>query len=159
MKFQLKDNINFLKKIKEENKKIVFTNGCFDILHVGHVRYLSKAKKLGNILIVGLNSDKSVKKLKGDNRPINIFEDRATLLASLRFVDLVIIFEEKTPENLIKKIKPDILVKGGDYNIEDIVGYKTVIENGGEVKVLGFHEGYSSSNYINKIKKTLTWLS
>jgi len=153
MKFQLKDNINFLKKIKEENKKIVFTNGCFDILHVGHVRYLSKAKKLGNILIVGLNSDKSVKKLKGDNRPINIFEDRATLLASLRFVDLVIIFEEKTPENLIKKIKPDILVKGGDYNIEDIVGYKTVIENGGEVKVLRFHEGYSSSNYINKIKK------
>ena len=153
MKFQLKDNINFLKKIKEENKKIVFTNGCFDILHVGHVRYLSKAKKLGNILIVGLNSDKSVKKLKGDNRPINIFEDRATLLASLRFVDLVIIFEEKTPENLIKKIKPDILVKGGDYNIEDIVGYKTVIENGGEVKVLGFQDGYSSSNYINKIKK------
>ena len=153
MKFQLKDNINFLKKIKEENKKIVFTNGCFDILHVGHVRYLSKAKKLGNILIVGLNSDKSVKKLKGDNRPINIFEDRATLLTSLRFVDLVIIFEEKTPENLIKKIKPDILVKGGDYNIEDIVGYKTVIENGGEVKVLRFHEGYSSSNYINKIKK------
>ena len=153
MKFQLKDNINFLKKIKEENKKIVFTNGCFDILHVGHIRYLSKAKKLGNILIVGLNSDKSVKKLKGDNRPINIFEDRATLLASLRFVDLVIIFEEKTPENLIKKIKPDILVKGGDYDIEDIVGYKTVIENGGEVKVLGFQDGYSSSNYINKIKK------
>ena len=153
MKFQLKDNINFLKKIKEENKKIVFTNGCFDILHVGHVRYLSKAKKLGNILIVGLNSDKSVKKLKGDNRPINIFEDRATLLASLRFVDLVIIFEEKTPENLIKKIKPDILVKGGDYDIKDIVGYKTVIENGGEVKVLGFQDGYSSSNYINKIKK------
>ena len=153
MKFQLKDNINFLKKIKEENKKIVFTNGCFDILHVGHVRYLSKAKKLGNILIVGLNSDKSVKKLKGDNRPINIFEDRATLLASLRFVDLVIIFEEKTPENLIKKIKPDILVKGGDYDIKDIVGYKTVIENGGEVKVLEFQDGYSSSNYINKIKK------
>jgi len=153
MKFQLKDNINFLKKIKEENKKIVFTNGCFDILHVGHIRYLSKAKKLGNILIVGLNSDKSVKKLKGDNRPINIFEDRATLLASLRFVDLVIIFEEKTPENLIKKIKPDILVKGGDYNIEDIVGYKTVIENGGEIKVLRFHDGYSSSNYINKLKK------
>lgn len=153
MKFQLKDNINFLKKIKEENKKIVFTNGCFDILHVGHVRYLSKAKKLGNILIVGLNSDKSVKKLKGDNRPINIFEDRAMLLSSLRFVDLVIIFEEKTPENLIKKIKPDILVKGGDYDIKDIVGYKTVIENGGEVKVLGFQDGYSSSNYINKIKK------
>ena len=153
MKFQLKDNINFLKKIKEENKKIVFTNGCFDILHVGHVRYLSKAKKLGNILIVGLNSDQSVKKLKGDNRPINIFEDRAMLLSSLRFVDLVIMFEEKTPENLIKKIKPDILVKGGDYDIKDIVGYKTVIENGGEVKVLGFQDGYSSSNYINKIKK------
>ena len=153
MKFQLKDNINFLKKIREDNKKIVFTNGCFDILHVGHVRYLSKAKKLGNILIVGLNSDQSVKKLKGDNRPINIFEDRAMLLSSLRFVDLVIMFEEKTPENLIKKIKPDILVKGGDYDIKDIVGYKTVIENGGEVKVHGYKDGYSSSNYINKIKK------
>ena len=106
-----------------------------------------------NILIVGLNSHESVKKLKGDDRPINTFEDRAMLLSSLRFVDLVIIFEEQTPENLIKEIKPDILVKGGDYDPKDIIGYKTVIENGGQVKVLGFHDGYSSSNYINKIKK------
>ena len=153
MKFLLKDNTSFLRKAVEKGKKIVFTNGCFDIIHVGHIRYLSKAKKLGNILIVGLNSDESVKKLKGDDRPINTFEDRAMLLSSLRFVDLVIIFEEQTPENLIKEIKPDILAKGGDYDPKDIIGYKTVIENGGQVKVLGFHDGYSSSNYINKIKK------
>ena len=153
MKFLLKDNTSFLRKAFEKCKKIVFTNGCFDMPHVGHIRYLSKAKKLGNILIVGLNSDESVKKLKGDDRPINTFEDRAMLLSSLRFVDLVIIFEEQTPENLIKEIKPDILVKGGDYDPKDIIGYKTVIENGGQVKVLGFHDGYSSSNYINKIKK------
>ena len=136
-----------------DGKKIVFTNGCFDIIHVGHIRYLSKAKELGDILIVGLNSDESVKKLKGDNRPINSFEDRAILLSSLRFVDSVIMFKEQTPDNLIKKIVPDILVKGGDYKLEDIVGYQTVIENGGQVKTLSFYDGYSSSNYINKIKK------
>ena len=153
MKFLLKDNIDFLNSLRVDGKKIVFTNGCFDIIHVGHIRYLSKAKELGDILIVGLNSDESVKKLKGDNRPINSFEDRAILLSSLRFVDSVIIFKEQTPDNLIKKIVPDILVKGGDYKLEDIVGYQTVIENGGQVKTLSFYDGYSSSNYINKIKK------
>ena len=153
MKFLLKENLDFLNTLKEDGKKIVFTNGCFDIIHVGHIRYLSKAKELGDILIVGLNSDESVKKLKGDNRPINSFEDRAILLSSLRFVDSVIMFKEQTPDNLIKKIVPDILVKGGDYKLEDIVGYQTVIENGGQVKTLSFYDGYSSSNYINKIKK------
>ena len=153
MKFLLKDNIDFLNSLRVDGKKIVFTNGCFDIIHVGHIRYLSKAKELGDILIVGLNSDKSVKKLKGDNRPINSFEDRAILLSSLRFVDSVIMFKEQTPDNLIKQIVPDILVKGGDYKLEDIVGYQTVIENGGQVKTLSFYDGYSSSNYINKIKK------
>jgi|TARA_B100001741_G_scaffold109697_1_gene90295 rfaE bifunctional protein nucleotidyltransferase chain/domain len=153
MKFLLKDNIDFLNSLRVDGKKIVFTNGCFDIIHVGHIRYLSKAKELGDILIVGLNSDESVKKLKGDNRPINSFEDRAILLSSLRFVDSVIMFKEQTPDNLIKKIVPDILVKGGDYKLEDIVGYQTVIENGGQVKTLSFYDGYSSSNYINKIKK------
>ena len=149
----MKDNIDFLNSLRVDGKKIVFTNGCFDIIHVGHIRYLSKAKELGDILIVGLNSDESVKKLKGDNRPINSFEDRAILLSSLRFVDSVIMFKEQTPDNLIKKIVPDILVKGGDYKLEDIVGYQTVIENGGQVKTLSFYDGYSSSNYINKIKK------
>ena len=153
MKFLLKDNIVFLNSLRVDGKKIVFTNGCFDIIHVGHIRYLSKAKELGDILIVGLNSDESVKKLKGDNRPINSFEDRAILLSSLRFVDSVIMFKELTPDNLIKQIVPDILVKGGDYKLEDIVGYQTVIENGGQVKTLSFYDGYSSSNYINKIKK------
>ena len=153
MQFLLKDNIDIIKKIKVERKKIVFTNGCFDLLHVGHIRYLSQAKKLGNFLIIGLNSDRSVKNLKGKDRPINSFEDRATLLLALNSVDLVIKFEEKTPENLIKEIVPDILVKGGDYNIEDIVGYHTVVQNGGQVKTLSFYDDYSSTNYINKINK------
>ena len=153
MRFLLKDNIEIINRIKAERKKIVFTNGCFDLLHVGHIRYLAQAKKLGNFLIIGLNSDSSVKELKGEDRPINSFEDRATLLSAIKSVDLVIMFEEQTPENLIKDIVPDILVKGGDYNIEDIVGYQTVIQNGGQVKTLSFYDGYSSTNYINKIKK------
>ena len=153
MKFLLKNNYSIINKIKSEGKKIVFTNGCFDLLHVGHIKYLSQAKDLGDILIIGLNSDKSVKKLKGNNRPINSFEDRAKLLAALKSVDLVIKFEEQTPENLIKEIIPDVLVKGGDYDIKEIVGYQTVIDNGGQVKTLSFYDGYSSTNYIDKINK------
>ena len=153
MQFLLKDNIEIINRIKADRKKIVFTNGCFDLLHVGHIRYLAQAKRLGDFLIIGLNSDSSVKELKGVDRPINSFEDRATLLSAIESVDLVIMFEEQTPENLIKDIVPDILVKGGDYNIEDIVGYHTVIQNGGQVKTLSFYDGYSSTNYINKIKK------
>ena len=153
MQFLLKDNIEIINRIKAERRKIVFTNGCFDLLHVGHIRYLAQAKKLGDFLIIGLNSDSSVKELKGEDRPINSFEDRATLLSAIESVDLVIMFEEQTPENLIKDIVPDILVKGGDYNIEDIVGYQTVMQNGGQVKTLSFYDGYSSTNYINKIKK------
>tara|TARA_B100000427_G_C15509604_1_gene595595 strand:- start:789 stop:1253 length:465 start_codon:yes stop_codon:yes gene_type:complete len=153
MKFLMKENREIIEKIKAQRKKIVFTNGCFDLLHVGHIRYLFEAKQLGDILIVGLNSDKSVREIKGQNRPINSFEDRAILLSALDSVDLVIMFEEQTPENLIKRIVPDILVKGGDYKIEDIVGHQTVIENGGKVKTLNFHEGYSSTRYANKINK------
>lgn len=153
MQFLLKDNIKIINRIKAERKKIVFTNGCFDLLHVGHIRYLAQAKKLGDYLIIGLNSDSSVKELKGEDRPINSFEDRATLLLAIEPVDLVVMFEEQTPKNLIKDIVPDILVKGGDYNIEDIVGYQIVIQNGGQVKTLSFYDGYSSTNYINKIKK------
>ena len=153
MQFLLKNNIEIINRTKDERKKIVFTNGCFDLLHVGHIRYLAQAKRVGDFLIIGLNSDSSVKKLKGKDRPINSFEDRATLLSAIESVDLVIMFEEQTPENLIKDIVPDILVKGGDYNIEDIVGYQTVMQNGGQVKTLSFYDGYSSTNYINKIKK------
>ena len=153
MRFLLKDNIEIINRIKAERKKIVFTNGCFDLLHVGHVRYLAQAKKLGDFLIIGLNSDSSVKAVKGEDRPINSFEDRATLLSAIESVDSVIMFEEQTPENLIKDIVPDILVKGGAYNIEGIVGYQTVMQNGGQVKTLSFYDGYSSTNYINKIKK------
>tara|TARA_B100002019_G_scaffold34873_1_gene28948 strand:- start:470 stop:934 length:465 start_codon:yes stop_codon:yes gene_type:complete len=153
MQFLFKDNIEIINRIKADRKKIVFTNGCFDLLHVGHIRYLAQAKRLGDFLIIGLNSDSSVKELKGKDRPINSFEDRATLLSAIESVDLVIMFEEQTPENLIKDIVPDILVKGGDYNIEDIVGYQTVMQNGGQVKTLSFYDGYSSTNYINKIKK------
>ena len=152
MQFLLKDNIEIINRIKADRRKIVFTNGCFDLLHVGHIRYLAQAKKLGDFLIIGLNSDSSVKELKGEDRPINSFEDRATLLSAIESVDLVIMFEEQTPENLIKDIVPDILVKGGDYNIEDIIGYQTVMQNGGQVKTLSFYDGYSSTNYINKIK-------
>ena len=153
MQFLLKDNIEIINRIKAKRKKIVFTNGCFDLLHVGHIRYLAQAKRLGDFLIIGLNSDSSVKELKGEDRPINSFEDRASLLSAIESVDLVVMFEEQTPENLIKDIVPDILVKGGDYNIKDIVGYQTVMQNGGQVKTLSFYDGYSSTNYINKIKK------
>ena len=153
MKFLLKENLNAINNLKSEKKKIVFTNGCFDLLHVGHIRYLSNAKKLGDFLIVGLNSDESVKILKGQNRPINQFEDRAMLLSALRSVDLVIMFEEQTPENLINKVVPNVLVKGGDYDIKDIAGYHTVIKNGGKVRTLDFYKGYSSTNYIKKINK------
>ena len=153
MQFLLKDNIEIINRIKAERKKIVFTNGCFDLLHVGHIRYLAQAKKLGDFLIIGLNSDSSVKELKGEDRPINSFEDRATLLSAIESVDLVIMFEEQTPENLINKIVPDVLVKGGDYDIEDIAGYHTVIKNGGKVRTLDFYKGYSSTNYIKKINK------
>ena len=153
MKFLLNENLNTIDNLKSEKKKIVFTNGCFDLLHVGHIRYLSNAKKLGDFLIVGLNSDESVKILKGQNRPINKFEDRAMLLSALRSVDLVIMFEEQTPENLINKVVPNVLVKGGDYDIEDIAGYHTVIKNGGKVRTLDFYKGYSSTNYIKKINK------
>lgn len=134
-----------------QDVKIVFTNGCFDILHAGHVDYLFNAAQLGDILVVGLNTDNSVKRLKGENRPINKEYDRATLLASLYFVDYVVMFDEDTPLELIKKIKPQVLVKGGDYKVEDVVGADFVKKSGGEVIILPFKDGYSSSSIISKI--------
>lgn len=139
------------REIRLKNKKIIFTNGCFDIIHPGHIHILSKAKSLGDILVVGLNSDLSVKKLKGDKRPLVSEDDRSRVLLSLRFVDYVIIFNELTPLKVIKKIKPDFLVKGGDYNENDIVGSDFVKAYGGQVEIIKFLDGYSSSNYIDNL--------
>lgn len=134
-------------------KKIVFTNGCFDILHHGHLDLLAKAADLGNVLIVGLNTDQSVKRLKGPERPINHEQDRAFQLASLLCVDAVYHFDEDTPAKLIETINPDVLVKGGDYTIDKIVGAGYVIANGGRVEIIPFVEGYSTSSLIANIKK------
>lgn len=137
------------KEIRNEEYNVVFTNGCFDVLHRGHITYLAAARDLGDCLVVGLNSDASVKRLKGENRPINNEKDRALLLAALSFVDYIIIFEEDTPKNLIEQVQPDILVKGGDYKIEDIVGADFVQSHGGEVLTIEFVDGYSSTKIIN----------
>lgn len=149
----LHSNINGLVDIlRENNQKIVFTNGCFDLLHPGHVDYLAKAKAFGDVLMVGLNSDASVQTLKGEQRPINKVMDRLKMLAALEAVDFVIIFEEDTPLKLIQKIKPDYLVKGGDYSMDNIVGSDFINENGGKVEIIPFLNGYSSSELIEKIK-------
>jgi len=133
-------------------KKIVFTNGVFDILHPGHIALLCKAASFADMLIVGVNSDASVKRLKGEERPVNNEQSRALLLASLLMVDAVVIFEEDTPLELIKSIMPDVLVKGGDYTIDTIVGSKEVIENGGEVKIVPIKQGFSTTSTIKKFK-------
>lgn len=138
---------------KKNGSKVVFTNGVFDLIHIGHITYLSKAAEQGDKLIIGLNADSSVKRIKGESRPINDQNSRATLLASFFFVDAVIIFEEDTPLNLISALLPDILIKGADYSIENIVGAKEVMANGGEVKTITFVDGYSSTSIINRIKE------
>jgi len=145
-----KDTLEFLKK--NEGKRIVFTNGCFDILHMGHVDYLNEAKSLGDLLVVGLNSDASVRRLKGSDRPINNEEDRKAMLLNLRSVDCVQIFDEETPLTIIKKINPKILVKGGDWKVEQIVGHEFVLSNGGQVMSLKFKDGYSTSNIIKLVQ-------
>jgi D-glycero-beta-D-manno-heptose 1-phosphate adenylyltransferase len=134
-------------------KKIVFTNGCFDIVHLGHIDYLSKAADLGDILLVGLNTDQSVRRIKGSGRPINDESARAKLLASFFFVSGVVMFEEDTPYELISVVKPDVLVKGSDYRAEDIVGYDIVTQHGGKVITLDFLPGYSTTAIANKLTK------
>jgi len=134
------------------NNQIVFTNGCFDILHKGHAEYLIKAAEYGNRLIIGLNSDASVKRLKGNDRPYNTFYDRAFLLASMHVCDAVVGFDENTPLVLIQMVNPDFLVKGGDYNAEEIVGYDHVIQAGGNVCVVPFSVGLSTTSLAEKIK-------
>ena len=138
--------------LKLHQQKIVFTNGCFDVLHFGHVRYLLEARKLGDLLVIGLNSDASVRRLKGPSRPINGEKERAFVLAALAFVDYIILFEEDTPENLIKVVQPDVLVKGGDYDLDQIVGADFVKANGGTVTTVPFVEGYSSTHIIEQLK-------
>lgn len=135
------------------NKKIIFTNGCFDLLHAGHVDYLNHAANYGNKLVIGLNSDESVSKLKGPNRPVNSLKHRTMVLSSLHYVDAVVEFNEDTPLNLIQQIKPDILVKGADYQIENIVGADFVLKNGGEVHLIPFLDGFSSSLLMRKINQ------
>lgn len=137
---------------KRHGQKIVFTNGCFDVLHFGHVHYLLQAKKLGDILVIGLNSDDSVRRLKGPRRPINGENERALVLAALVCVDYVTLFEEDTPEELIKVVRPDVLVKGGDYTLDNIVGADFVTQNGGTVTTIPFVEGFSSTRIIEKLK-------
>jgi D-beta-D-heptose 7-phosphate kinase/D-beta-D-heptose 1-phosphate adenosyltransferase len=144
------DEISLItKELKNKDKKIIFTNGCFDILHVGHVKYLEKTKSFGEILILGLNSDESVQRLKGVNRPINSQNDRAYILASLEVIDYVVIFDDDTPLNLIKLIQPDILVKGGDYEGKKIVGQDIAKE----VKLVKFIDGKSTTKTIERMQK------
>ncbi|AYL95265.1 D-glycero-beta-D-manno-heptose 1-phosphate adenylyltransferase [Mucilaginibacter celer] len=145
----LPEQINFWRSAKS---KIVFTNGVFDLVHRGHLSYLAAAARLGDRLIVGINSDLSVKRIKGPERPINDQQSRAALLASLFYVDLVVVFDNDDPLSLITQVKPDILVKGADYRVEDIVGCKEVLAYGGEVKLIQFIEGHSSTLLIDKIR-------
>ena len=136
---------------RKESRKLVFTNGCFDILHSGHVRYLQTAASFGYILLLGLNSDSSVRNLKGPRRPILTQDDRAYLLSAIEAIDFIVIFDEETPARLIQSVNPDVLVKGGDYFPEDVVGYDTVTENGGCVKIVPYIEGKSTSGIVNSI--------
>ena len=147
---ELKRIVNRLKK---KDKKIVFTNGCFDILHPGHIYYLKDAKKKGDRLILGLNSDSSVRKLKGKGRPLIPEGERAEILSNLESVDYISIFHEETPERLIREISPDVLVKGGDYRRKEVVGRKFVEEKGGKVIIIPLLKGYSTTTLIKKIKK------
>lgn len=147
-----KEELNcILSEWRFHNEKIVFTNGCFDVLHYGHIEYLAKAASIGSKLILGVNTDASVKKLKGEKRPINSEKARALTLAALVFVDKVVFFEEDTPLELIRQVQPDVLVKGGDYRPEEIVGYEVVKAKGGEILTLDFVKGYSTTEILEKI--------
>ena len=147
----IKEILKIRDSLKQKGKKIVFTNGCFDILHAGHVDYLKKAKECGDVLIVGLNSDSSVRKNKGENRPIVTQNERSYILKNLKSVDYVVLFEEDTPINLIEKILPDVLVKGSDWKIDEIVGKDIVENNGGEVKNIDLVAMQSTTEIIKKV--------
>ena len=156
----IKSKIYTLSELVEQSKiwrgkgeKIVFTNGCFDLVHRGHVEVLANTADLGDRLIIGLNSDSSIQKLKGENRPIIDQNSRAILLASLQFIDAIVLFSEDTPQKLIETIVPDILAKGGDYRVEEIAGHELVLENGGSVILVPFIDGLSTTNIVDKIKQ------
>jgi rfaE bifunctional protein nucleotidyltransferase chain/domain len=142
-----------LMRWRKFSKKVAFTNGCFDILHAGHIHSLMQAASFADVLIVGLNSDTSTKRLKGDNRPVNNEQNRALLLASLVMVDAVVLFDDDTPFELITSVMPDVLVKGGDYTVDTIVGAKEVIANGGTVEIIPLVEGLSTTSLIQKIER------
>lgn len=144
--------LSLIQKLKTEGKSIIFTNGCFDILHSGHIDYLKKTKELGDILIIGINSDESIKKIKQQNRPINKLLDRMIVLNSIKYVDYVVPFNEETPENLIKIIKPDVLTKGGDWNKKDVVGSAFVKSYGGRTVIIPYIKGKSTTNTIKRIR-------
>ena len=152
-KIEIKDKIL---ELRSNNKKIVFTNGCFDILHPGHTTYLKESRNLGDFLIVAINSDESVRHLKGPGRPINSQSLRSKNLLNLEFVDAVTIFEEKTPKKLIKYLLPDILTKGGDYKTKNIIGSRTIQQNGGKIVILPHLKGYSTTSIISNNEKGLT---
>ncbi len=149
----LEEFIDTIRKWKDTGEKVVFSNGCFDILHRGHTDYLEKARMLGDKLVIGLNTDRSVHEIKGGNRPIQDEQSRLQIMASLSFIDLITLFDESTPKSLIKMSKPDILVKGDDYEVENIVGAEFVIRNGGKVETIPLVKGYSTTSLINKIRK------
>lgn len=146
----LKALLKKVRSVRREGKRVVFTNGCFDLLHVGHTRLLEKAKSLGDFLVVGLNSDRSVRQLKGPRRPVNPERARAEILSALRSVDGVVIFSEKTPEKLIKAIQPDILVKGGDWKKKEVVGGKFVTSYGGKIYLFPTVKGYSTTKLLRR---------
>lgn len=151
---KLKNLITIVKKLKSQNKKIVTTNGVFDILHLGHVKYLEEAKKLGDVLIVGINTDSSVKQIKGNKRPINNAKSRIGVLAALESVDYLFLFNEKDPRSWISKLKPDFHVKAGDYKLNQIIEKEVVEENAGRIVVAKIVKGYSTTNLINRIRRT-----
>ncbi|MEA2062515.1 MAG: D-glycero-beta-D-manno-heptose 1-phosphate adenylyltransferase [Gemmatimonadota bacterium] len=150
--FSLKDLLPELESHRSQGRKIVFTNGCFDIIHSGHILYMEDARACGDLLVVGLNSDDSVKRLKGPERPLNPQQDRAIQLAGLASVDYVTFFGEDTPKLLIEAVQPDVLVKGGDWPVEKIVGHEFVFARGGQVHSLPFRQGYSTTGLIEKIR-------
>lgn len=144
---------NIVIELKKQNKKIVFTNGCFDILHIGHVRYLKESAKFGDVLMIGLNSDSSIKRLKGETRPINNELDRGELLSELGFIDYVVVFDEDTPSALLEEIKPDVYTKGADYTLETLPEADVVMKNNGRVEFIDLVEGKSTTNVIKKIEQ------
>ncbi|MFC1644099.1 D-glycero-beta-D-manno-heptose 1-phosphate adenylyltransferase [Candidatus Omnitrophota bacterium] len=149
------DLVDIVKKEKSSGKTIGFTNGCFDILHLGHIRYLADAKKECDLLVIGVNSDASVRSIKGTERPINVQEARMEVLAALECVDFLTLFEEDTPEKLIKELTPDILFKGGDWSEEDIVGADHVKSHGGRARVIPYLEGYSTTELIKRLREVI----